>query len=119
MKDKKGIGLEFAWRGIMEAIKLEKNFRIHLIVMSVVIILGFIFKLEAFEWIFIILAIQFVLVTELLNSIFERVLDYLNMDYHPQIKIMKDMSAGVVLLSAICSIIIGLIVFIPKFILLF
>lgn len=117
MKDKKkkhGIGLKYAINGINEAFRRERNFRIHLFIACLVIICGFLFRLALLEWIIIILLIQFVLMTELINSIVERIIDYVKPDYHLQAKIIKDISAAVVLIAAITSVVIGAMIFIPK-----
>lgn len=114
-KKKRGIGLPFAVNGIIEAIKRERNFRIHLWITLIVVIAGLYVNLQMMEWIFIILAIHMVLITELINSVVERVIDYLRPEYHPKAKIIKDIAAGIVLLSAITSVIIGLLIFWPKF----
>lgn len=116
MKDKKkrGIGLRFALNGILEAIKRERNFRIHLWVAFFVLICCVYFRLALFEWIVIIIMIHLVLVTELINSIVERIIDYVKPAYHPEAKIIKDISAAVVLVAAITSVIVGCFIFIPK-----
>jgi len=113
-KGKRIIGFSFAWNGLIEAFKRERNFRIHLVVAVIVILISFYIQLTRIEWIFILFAIFIVLIAELINSLFERVIDYLNPAYHPHAKIIKDMAAGVVLLTACLSIIIGLLIFIPK-----
>ncbi|HLR73535.1 MAG TPA: diacylglycerol kinase family protein [Pseudogracilibacillus sp.] len=117
MKDKKktSIGFRYAFNGIKEAFLRERNFRIHLYITSIVLILSFYFQLNVTEWILILIAIYFVLVMELVNSLFERIIDYIKPEYHIQAKIIKDIAAGVVLLTASLSIIIGLIIFLPKF----
>lgn len=117
MKDKQktSIGFRFAFNGIKEAFIKERNFRIHLYITSIVLILSFYVQLNMMEWLFIIIAIYFVLVMELVNSLFERIIDYIKPEYHIQAKIIKDIAAGVVLLTATLSIIIGLIIFLPKF----
>lgn len=113
-KRKKGIGLAFALNGFKEAFMRERNFRIHLIVAFFVICFSVYFRLSVTEWIIIIMMIHIVLIAELVNSLFERMIDYVKPELHPQAKIIKDISAAVVLLAAITSVIIGLIIFIPK-----
>lgn len=113
-KKKSGIGLSYAINGIAEAIKRERNFRIHLWIALIVVIAGIYVRLSSLEWIFIIIAIHMVLITELINSVIERIIDYLRPEYHPKAKIIKDVAAGIVLLSAITSVIIGVLIFWPK-----
>ncbi|HLR54642.1 MAG TPA: diacylglycerol kinase family protein [Pseudogracilibacillus sp.] len=111
---KRGIGLKHALNGVKEAFKKEKNFKIHVCVAVVIIVVSFYLQLSKLEWLFILFSIQSVLVTELINSVIERIIDYLKPAYHPKAKLIKDIAAAVVLITAICSIIIGGIIFIPK-----
>src|SRR5690625_4668325 len=92
----------------------ERNFRIHIIVAIFVICGSIYLKLTPFEWLFVVMSIFLVLMAELINSNIERMIDYIKPEYHPQAKIIKDIAAGTVLLAAIFSIIVGLIIFIPK-----
>ncbi|MBR7796995.1 diacylglycerol kinase [Agaribacter marinus] len=118
LKDnKKSIGFSYAWNGIMHVIKHERNFRLHLVSASLVIVAGFICRLSSFEWMFILLAIGLVLTAELINSAMESMMDYLKPDIHPIAKQIKDMAAGAVLISAITAAGIGLIIFAPKLVL--
>jgi len=111
---KKGIGLAFALNGLKEAFLRERNFRIHLAVTVLVLLAGFLFQLAIFEWMFIILIISIVLIVELVNSLMERIIDYVKPEFHPQAKIIKDIAAAAVLIAAITSVIIGLFIFLPK-----
>lgn len=114
-RKKSRIGFSFAWNGLKEAFIKERNFRIHLCVAIIVIVVSFYVQLTSMEWIVLLFAIFSVLIAELVNSLFERVIDYLDPSYHPHAKIIKDMAAGVVLLTALLSVLIGLILFLPKF----
>ncbi|WP_253286699.1 diacylglycerol kinase family protein [Virgibacillus sp. MSJ-26] len=113
---KKGIGLKHAWHGIKVAIKLERNFKIHVVIGLLVIMMSVYFNIATFEWLVILLVIGSVLVAEIFNSTIEKLLDYLNPAIHPAAKIIKDLSAAAVLITAFTAVIIGLIIFIPKLI---
>ena len=116
LKENKGlIGFSFAWNGLKEVVK-ERNFRIHMVATLLVIIAGFFLDLNRLEWIVIILVIGIVLISETFNSVVEQIIDYLKPEIHPKAKIIKDMSAGAVLLAAITAIIVGLTIFLPKII---
>lgn len=120
MKDKKrAIGFSYAWNGLREAVKREINFRIHLIFAAVVILAGFVFQLTVLEWAVIILVIGFVLAAELINTVIEKVIDYIKPEIHPTAKLIKDYAAGAVLVAAITSVIAGVIIFVPKLYMLF
>jgi undecaprenol kinase len=115
LKDnRKSIGFKYAWNGIISVVRSERNFRIHLLATVLVIMAGLVMQLSQVEWLFIVVAIGSVLVTECVNSAIEKMLDYLNPEIHPKAKVVKDLSAGAVLLCAIMATVIGLIVFIPK-----
>lgn len=115
LKDnRKSIGFKYAWNGIISVVRSERNFRIHLLVAIIAITAGLVMQLNQIEWLFIVVAIGSVLVTECVNSAIEKMLDYLKPEIHPKAKVVKDLSAGAVLLCAIMAVVIGLIVFIPK-----
>lgn len=114
---KRGIGLKHALNGVKEAFIKERNFKIHVGVAIIVIFASFYYQLSKLEWLFILFSTQSVLVTELINSVIERIIDYLNPAYHPKAKLIKDMAAAVVLITVVCSIIIGGIIFLPKILL--
>lgn len=118
MKDnkKRGIGLRFALNGLKEAFVHERNFRIHIFATIIVIVAALYFQLTPIEWLFTLVAIFIVIVSELINSVIERVIDYVKPDIHPQAKIIKDMAASIVLIAAIFAVVIGLFIFLPKLI---
>lgn len=115
MKDKKkSIGFSYAFNGIKEVIKMERNFQIHLISATLVIIIGIFLNISLVEWLIITLTIGLVLIAELINSAIEQIIDYIKPDRHPTAKLIKDIGAGAVLVAAIIAVIVGLIVFMPK-----
>ncbi|MFA5634121.1 MAG: diacylglycerol kinase family protein [Candidatus Dojkabacteria bacterium] len=99
--------------GIRLIFKNERNFRIDLVVAIVVIILGFLFKISHTDWIAISLVISMVFISETINSAIEALCDTVSLEYKVNIKYAKDVSAGAVLVSALVSVITGLIVFVP------
>ena len=113
-KKKKLIGFSFAFNGIKEVIKTEHNFRIHIITTFFIVLLGLFFNITAFEWISIWLVVSLVLILEMINSVIERIMDFLSPDHHPIVGQIKDITAGAVLVAAITSAIIGAIIFLPK-----
>lgn len=113
-ESKKGIGLKYAWAGLITTLKYERNVRIHLFAAIIVLIFSLLLKINRFEWLFIILAISLVLISELINSVIERLIDYLKPERNIHAKEIKDISAGVVLLATFTAVIIGIIIFLPK-----
>lgn len=112
----KGIGFKYAWAGLIVAFKQEINFRIHLFFTIIVLVLGILLQINKLEWLFIILSIALVIITELINSVVERLIDYLKPEKNQQAKEIKDISAGFVLIAAVIAITIGIIIFLPKII---
>ncbi|WP_099158540.1 diacylglycerol kinase family protein [Virgibacillus ndiopensis] len=115
-KGKNSIGFSYAWNGLVKTIKSERNFQIHISSAAIVIIIGFILHLSVLEWSIILLVIGLVLIAEMINTAIEQIIDYLKPDIHPKAKVIKDIAAGSVLISAIIAAIVGLIIFIPKLI---
>lgn len=112
--NKKGIGFKYAWAGLVVAFKKEKNLRIQIIVALIILTFGFLLQLKQLEWLFIILAITLVIMSELINSVVERLIDYLKPERNFYAKQIKDISAGFVLITVISAVVIGLIIFLPK-----
>lgn len=104
----------YAYEGICYAIKNERNMRIHVAVAPIVLILGAIVSLSPVEWCIIVLVICSVMSLELINTAIESIVDHVSPDIAPLAKIAKDVAAGAVLLMAIASVIIGIIIFVPK-----
>lgn len=111
---KRGIGLSFAWNGVKQAFVYERNFRIHLLVAVIVILLGCLCRISPIEWLTLTMIIVIVLALELVNSVCERIIDYVKPEIHEEAMLIKDMAAGAVFIVAIGSIVIGCIIFIPK-----
>jgi undecaprenol kinase len=104
----------FAVQGIAIALKKETNLKIHFTVTFIVIILGFLVSLSLTEWLFILFAIGGVISFELLNTAIERGVDLVTKEYHPLAKQAKDIAAGAVLVYTIVAVLVGMIIFVPK-----
>jgi len=107
----------YARNGIKLIFKNERNFRIELVITALVILAGVFFKISHFEWIAISLVISMVLISETINSAIEALCDTVSQDFKINVKYPKDVSAGAVLVSALVSVITGLIIFLPYIIL--
>lgn len=105
---------KFAFEGIIFASKSERNFRFHLLATIAVILAGMFSHLSTVEWIILILCISGMLSLELVNSALERVVDLASPEIHVLAKLAKDMSAAAVLVFACASAIIGILIFLPK-----
>jgi diacylglycerol kinase len=103
----------FAFSGLWYALRTQRNTRIHLIITAAVVVLGLFLELSYVQWAMVTLTIGFVLVSEMLNTVAETLVDLISPGYHPLAKIVKDVTAGAVLLAAIVSIVVGLLVLGP------
>ena len=104
----------YAFNGIVNTIKSEHNFWIHLAIMLMVIVFGFVLEVSTTEWVLLVFCMGFVLTAEIFNSAIEVLTDLVSPEQNPKAGLTKDMAAGAVLVSAITAAIIGLIIFVPK-----
>jgi diacylglycerol kinase len=105
-----------AFSGIKYFFLHERNGKIQCAAAFAAIALSFFFHINISEWVAVLLCIGMVLSLEMLNSAIEKICDIVHSEYDPLIKIVKDVSAAAVLWSAIVSVVIGAIIFIPKII---
>ena len=103
----------FAFSGLWYALRTQRNTRIHLTIAAAVVVLGLFLELSYVQWAVVTLTIGFVLVSEMLNTVAETLVDLISPGFHPLAKIVKDVTAGAVLLAAIVSIVVGLLVLGP------
>lgn len=103
-----------AFQGILYVLKHEKNTWIHLAATIVAVILIFLFKLDYIEILFFISAIFIVWICEIFNTTIEYTLDFIHPDKESKIKIIKDISAAGVLLSAIYALLVAIIIILSR-----
>lgn len=100
----------FASQGIVDLFRYENNAKVHLLVASLVILVGFYFQLSRIEWAVILTQIGLVWAAEAFNTAIEKLCDFVSPGIHPQIKAIKDLSSGAVLILTIAAVIVGLII---------
>jgi len=105
---------KYAFNGLKLFFIHEHNGRVHLCAAISAIGLSFYLKLSALEWMAILGVISAVFVAEILNSAIEKLADVVSPDFHPKIKIVKDLAAAAVLVAACLALAVGVIIFIPK-----
>lgn len=103
----------YAFEGIWTGIRKERNMKIHCLAIIAVTCAGTLFHITATEWCICLLLFALVASLELVNTSVEAVVDLVTEERKPLAKIAKDTAAGAVLFSAIVSVIIGLIIFLP------
>lgn len=111
--------LKNAINGICYIVKTGRNIKIQLVFAIIAIIAGIVLEINNIEFLILILTIFFVLVSEIMNTAIEDLSDLYTTEYNERIKIIKDIGAGAVTLSAIASLCVGLIMFLPKVLILF
>lgn len=119
MLQKRIKSFSYAFKGIASLFASQPNARIHAVVLSCVVAAGFYFKVDKTEWLTIVLIATLVLSAEAMNTAVEFVVDLVSPDYHPLAGKAKDVAAAAVLLAAFGAVAIGLIIFLPKILLLF
>ncbi|WP_336635735.1 diacylglycerol kinase family protein [Lysinibacillus fusiformis] len=103
----------YAFEGIITASK-EQNLKSHIMSAVIVILAGYFTGLSRTEWYIVLLLIALMFALEMINTAIERVVDLASPNLHPLAKQAKDIAAGAVLVFALFSAIIGLLIFLPK-----
>lgn len=102
--------------GINFVITNESNFKKEIVIGIIALLLSYILKISRIEFIIILIMIALVLTSEIINTSIEKVVDLYTKDYSNLAKIAKDVSAGSVLVMSIFSLLVGVIIFLPKII---
>jgi diacylglycerol kinase len=106
---------KLAWAGLWFVFKTERNMKLHCLAAATAVICSVAFKISEIEFIFVIFSIVLVFVTEVANTAFELLLDFVHGDkFHPNVKLLKDIVAGGVFIAAVNAFVIGFIIFIPR-----
>lgn len=100
-----------AMEGLIESFLTQRNLRVHAACALLAVVAGLFFHISQVDWMFICVAIAGVMITELLNTAVERVVDLASPEFHLLAKSAKDTAAGAVLLAAVFAVIIAMFVF--------
>lgn len=103
-----------AFRGFIILLKTSHNFWAIIFFTILAVYLGFILNISNVEWILLVISFGIVFLAEAFNTAIEIDIDLTSPNYHPYARDTKDVSAGAVLISAFITIIVGLIIFLPK-----
>lgn len=104
---------KYAILGIRSLLLQEQNFLFDFVFAIVVLILAFYFPLIPVERAVIIILVFLVLIMEVINSTFERLIDVLEPRLNQTVKTVKDFMSAAVLMMALCAVIVGAIIFLP------
>ena len=105
---------KYAIEGFISSFKTERNMKMHVLAMLLVVGGGIYLKLNITEWCFIAIAVAMVIGAELFNTAIETIVDMVSPEKNPKAKLAKDISAAAVLAFSIGAAIIGTLIFIPK-----
>ncbi len=103
-----------AFNGVAFTFVTQSNFRLHILAFVIVIFLGIGLKINLAEWCVLLFSSALVLSAELFNTSFEYLSDFITKEKREEIRKVKDIAAGAVLILSIVALIIGGIIFIPK-----
>lgn len=109
----------YALDGLHLAVKVDQNVRFHIVVGIIVLVISVLFKVTKVELLFVVFAIFFVLITEMMNTAVEEMTNLIIKEHREEARIAKDVAAASVLLSALFAIIIGVAVLLPHILTLF
>lgn len=104
----------FAIRGAILLIRTEASIKIQVFIGILMCVAGFYFDINSTEWIMQLFAIAMVLGIEGMNTAVEKLSDFVQPEFDKKIGLIKDISAGAVMLVSIISSVIGCIIYLPK-----
>lgn len=100
----------YAFTGIFEALRRQRNLRFDFLIGIIVLIVCSFLPLSSGELLWVVFSIVLVIVFELLNSLLEELMDLLYPYFNEKVRIVKDLAAGIVLVAAVFTVVVGLIV---------
>lgn len=103
-----------AINGIIYTIRTERNMKFHIFAAVAILLLSLFFKLSRIEFLIVCMTISLVIICELFNTAVEVIVDIIVDVYHPKARIVKDVAAGAVLLSAFLSLIVAYFIFFDR-----
>ncbi|MEZ4858696.1 MAG: diacylglycerol kinase family protein [Flavobacteriaceae bacterium] len=112
---KRILGFKYAFKGAWMLLKNEASIQVQTVIAIIMTFAGFYFEISTTEWIFQTLAIGLVLSIEGLNTAAEEIANFVHPDFHNKIGYIKDVAAGAVFFAAIAAVVVGCIIYIPKF----
>lgn len=104
----------YAFAGLKVLFGNEHNSWIHAVAAICVIAAGFLFRISYVEWMAVIVVIGMVFSAEIFNSALERIANFIQPERDDRIRDIKDLGAAAVLASAIAAAAIGIMIFLPK-----
>lgn len=106
------VSVSDALQGIIQVVRWERNMRIHLFIGLLVVIFATVLGVSRLEMVALITVIGVVFMAELFNTAVEEIVNLVTPDYYPLAGIIKNISAGAVLVAALISVAVGYLVFV-------
>jgi len=103
-----------AFNGLKYVFTTQRNAKIHLLISFLVIFCGIFFNISLSQWTVLALVIGLVWAAECMNTGVEKLTDLASPEYHILARIAKDCAAAAVLMASATAVVVGLIVFIPR-----
>lgn len=104
---------KYALEGLSFAIKYNQNIRIHIVIAILVTILSFFLKVNHFEIGILAIMILLVISTEMINTSIEEMTNLITNEHSKEAKIAKDVAAGMVLITSLGSVAVGVLILLP------
>lgn len=104
---------KYASEGLFYSLRYDQNLRIHFFVAILVVIASIFFRITPFEMGILGVTILLVICAEMINTSIEKMVDLITTEHRKEAKIAKDVAAGMVLLTSIGSVIVGVLIFLP------
>lgn len=109
----------YAFEGLQYALQNDQNLRIHFVIAGIVIIASLFLNVSPFEMGILGIMILLVIITEMINTSVEKMVDLITKEHRIEAKIAKDVSSGMVFVAAFGSVIVGILIFVPYILRLF
>lgn len=105
------VSFKHAFSGLAWALSTQPNFRIHLVLSLIALVLSWYFRITRIELVIIVFTIVLGLTAELVNTALESMTDLITKEWREEAKIAKDVSAGMMLTAAIGAVVVAVIIF--------
>ncbi len=105
----------YAWHGMVHIWNYHQNIRFHILTAIAAIALAYFLNISYIEYLFVLITIFFVIISEMMNTAIEEMTNLITTEHRKEAKIAKDVAAAAVFLSAAFAVIVGAIIFLPKF----
>ncbi len=108
----------YAFKGLKYVLSSERNARLHLLLAVLALVASIALRIGLEEWLFVVISISLVFFAEIANTAIEKTLDLISQENNQMVKLIKDMMAAGVLVTAFGAVVVAVIIFVPRLILL-